>query len=59
MVKETVGALYYAFNTPDASGNFTTTYEENVTKSNVVKIQELQKTLRQLWLELQDKTIQL
>ena len=37
MVKETVGALYYAFNTPDDSGNFTTTYETNVTKSNVVK----------------------
>lgn len=37
MVKETVGALYYTFNTPDDSGNFTTTYEANVTKSNVVK----------------------
>jgi phi13 family phage major tail protein len=37
MVKETVGALYYAFNTPDDSSNFTTTYEANVTKSNVVK----------------------
>lgn len=37
MVKETVGALYYAFNTPDSKGNFSTAYEEDVVKSEVVK----------------------
>lgn len=37
MVKETVGALYYAFNTPDSKGNFSTEYEEEVVKSEVVK----------------------
>lgn len=37
MVKETVGALYYTFDTPDEQGNFTGTYEEDVVKSDVVK----------------------
>ena len=37
MIKETVGALYLAFNTPDNSGNFDPeTYEETI-KSDVVK----------------------
>lgn len=36
-IKETVGALYYCFNTPDESGEWTKTFEEAVTKSNVVK----------------------
>ena len=37
-IKETVGALYYLFNTPDPeSSDWTQTYEANVTKSNVVK----------------------
>ena len=37
MIKETVGALYYDFNTPDSNGEFTDTYEATVVKSNVVK----------------------
>ena len=38
MIKETVGALYYDFNTPTAVGEFNPeTYEEEVVKSNVVK----------------------
>lgn len=37
MVKETVGALYYTFDTPDEQGNFTGTYEEDVVKKDVVK----------------------
>lgn len=37
MLKETVGALYYTFDTPDEQGNFTGTYEEDVVKSDVVK----------------------
>lgn len=38
MIKETVGALYYDFNTPTAAGEFNPeTYEEEVVKSNVVK----------------------
>ncbi|MBQ9659417.1 MAG: phage tail protein [Clostridia bacterium] len=37
MLKETVGALYYAFNTPKENGDFDiTTYEETL-KANVVK----------------------
>lgn len=37
MIKETVGSLYLAFNTPDQYGNFDiTTYEETI-KSDVVK----------------------
>lgn len=38
MIKETVGALYYDFNTPTTDGEFNpTTYGEEVVKSNVVK----------------------
>ena len=37
MIKETVGALYYDFNTPDSNGDFTTSYESDIAKSNVVK----------------------
>ena len=38
MIKESVGALYYDFNTPTTSGEFNPeTYEEEVVKSNVVK----------------------
>lgn len=37
MLKETVGALYYTFDTPDEQGNFTGTYEEDVVKKDVVK----------------------
>ena len=38
MIKETVGALYYGFNTPTASGEFNPeTYEEEVVQSKVVK----------------------
>lgn len=38
MIKETVGALYYDFNTPSANGEYNPeTYEEEVVKSNVVK----------------------
>lgn len=37
MIKETVGALYYDFNTPDSNGEFSDTYESTVVKSNVVK----------------------
>lgn len=38
MIKETVGALYYDFNTPTEAGEFNPkTYEEEVVKSNVVK----------------------
>jgi len=36
MIKETVGSLYLAFNTPTQSGDFSSTYEETV-KSDVVK----------------------
>lgn len=37
MIKETVGSLYVAFNTPTASGEFNpSTYEETI-KSDVVK----------------------
>lgn len=36
-IKETVGALYYCFNTEDESGEWTNTFDEAVTKSNVVK----------------------
>lgn len=38
MIKETVGALYYDFNTPSTNGEYNPeTYEEEVIKSNVVK----------------------
>jgi phi13 family phage major tail protein len=38
MIKETVGALYYNFNTPTESGEYNPAkYEEEVVKSNVVK----------------------
>ena len=38
MIKETVGALYYDFNTPNANGEYNPeTYEDTVVKSNVVK----------------------
>lgn len=38
MVKETVGGMYYNFNTPTKQGEFDPTkYEENVSKCNVVK----------------------
>jgi hypothetical protein len=38
MIKETVGALYYDFNTPTENGEYNPeTYEEEVVKSNVVK----------------------
>ena len=38
MIKETVGALYYVFNTPTENGEYNSaSYEENVTKSNVAK----------------------
>lgn len=38
MIKETVGALYYDFNTPSANGEYNPeTYEEEVVRSNVVK----------------------
>lgn len=36
MIKETVGSLYAAFNTPTESGDFSETYEETI-KSDVVK----------------------
>lgn len=36
MIKETVGSLYTAFNTPTESGDFSNTYEETI-KSDVVK----------------------
>lgn len=36
MIKETVGSLYAAFNTPTTSGDFSETYEETI-KSDVVK----------------------
>lgn len=37
-VKESVGALYYCFNTPkEGTNDFTETYEAEVTKSEVVK----------------------
>lgn len=38
MIKETVGALYYVFNTPTEDGEYDPdTYESSVIKSNVVK----------------------
>lgn len=37
MVKETVGALYYAFNTPDENGEFDISQYEETVKSDVVK----------------------
>lgn len=38
MLKETVGGMYYDFNTPDESGEFNSaTYEEEVIKCNAVK----------------------
>ena len=37
MVKETVGALYYAFNTPDEHGEFDISKYEETSKSDVVK----------------------
>lgn len=38
MVKETVGGMYYVFNTPTKSGEYDPEkYEENVSKCNVVK----------------------
>lgn len=36
MIKETVGSLYAAFNTPAQDGSFSSTYEETI-KSDVVK----------------------
>ena len=35
-MKQTVGAQYYAFNTPDESGNFSSTYEDTI-KTETVK----------------------
>lgn len=38
MVKETVGSMYYVFNTPSENGEFNPdTYEEDVNKCNIVK----------------------
>jgi phi13 family phage major tail protein len=37
MIKETVGALYYAFNTPDESGEFSSSTYESTIKTEVVK----------------------
>lgn len=38
MIKETVGGMYYAFNTPSAEGEFNPeTYEEDVFKCNNIK----------------------
>ena len=35
-MKQTVGAQYYAFNTPDTNGNFSSTYEDTI-KTETVK----------------------
>lgn len=37
MLKETVGAMYYAFNIPDQEGNFDASTYEETNKTNVVK----------------------
>ena len=36
-LKETVGAQYVCFNTPDENGQWTETFEESVEKTEVVK----------------------